>query len=97
MRVGLSLTLLPVLGSLFLLLSCFIKPGYEGLCLDLFHLVMSMPHYFPWESCSSLRKNEKSDDLGGRGSGGGATGRSGERGGLDGDVLYKKRRKKICH
>lgn len=92
MKVGVSLTLLPVLGTLSLLLGCLIQPWYEGLCLDLFYRVMSIPHYFPWDSYTSLRGNEKSKDLGGRRSGGGATGRSGGRGGLDGNVLYEKRR-----
>jgi hypothetical protein len=35
-----SLTLLPGLGTLSLILSCFIQPSYEGFCLVLPHLVM---------------------------------------------------------
>lgn len=37
---GVSLTLLPALRTLFLLLSCIVQPWYEGLCLVLLYLVM---------------------------------------------------------
>ena len=39
--MGVSLTLLPALGTLFLFLGCFFQPGYGGLCLVLLYLVLS--------------------------------------------------------
>lgn len=35
-----SKSLLPAFEILLLLLGCFAQPSYEGLCLDLLHLVM---------------------------------------------------------
>lgn len=36
---GVSLTLLPILGTLLLLLGCFVQLGYEAFCLVLFYPV----------------------------------------------------------
>lgn len=36
------LTLLPVLESVFLLLGFFVKPGYEGFQIVLFHLLFGL-------------------------------------------------------
>lgn len=38
---GVSLIFLPALGTLFLLLGCFVQPRYEGFCLVALYLVLS--------------------------------------------------------
>lgn len=47
MGTGVSLTLLPTLETLFILLDCFVQPHYEGFQLVLLYLVFFFYLFFP--------------------------------------------------
>lgn len=67
-----SLHLLPVLGSLFFILSCLVKPSSEGFCLVLLYLVLLHRAAVSWRSAVLWRKmkgevnqGKREEDLGG--------------------------------
>lgn len=69
MGAGVSLTLLPAPGTLFLLLGCLVQLWYEGFCLVLLNLFCPV-----WLSLGGLLFSEGGVDLGERGGGGAAEG-----------------------
>lgn len=79
------LTLLSVLGIIFLLLSCVCQPRYEDLCLVLLHLFMLCSQ----EAWSSLKGNKEVDLWERRGVEG--PWMSAGRGSCGRDVLYERR------
>lgn len=54
MGTGVSLTLLPTLETLFILLDCFVQPHYEGFQLVLLYLVFFLFFYFFLFGCLHL-------------------------------------------
>ena len=58
-----SLTLLPALGTLFLLLGCLIQPGMKAFALSSSMLFCPIWHVF-LEACSFLKGNRERVDLG---------------------------------
>lgn len=64
---GVSLTLLPVFGTLFLSLGCLDKLHYEGFCLVLLYFVLSCLVIVSWRPALIWRKMMRGDvDLGKR-------------------------------
>lgn len=62
---GLSLTPLPVLGTLSFLVGCLIQFWYEGMCLILTpYAILAL---YPQEACSFLNGNRGGVDLGEKG------------------------------
>lgn len=64
--VWLSLTLLPALGTLFLLLDFLVQPCCKCLCPSLIASYYAMFGYYSWRACSFLKGNWKAVDLGQR-------------------------------
>ena len=85
MGVGVSLTLLPVLGTIFILRGCLIQAFYKVMCL-----VLLMLRCHIWvtslQACSFLKGNRGVVYLGKE-----EVGRDGEKRGWCWDVLYERR------
>jgi hypothetical protein len=75
--MGLSLTLLPALGTLFFLQRCLIQPLHKSLCLVLLHLVMLCLGDIPGRPALSEGTQRSSESVGkGRLRGGRGLGRA---------------------